>query len=122
MLRFHNDRLHNLRLLTLIVLLFYFTPNCNLSVNYHIFVFFFLKRDIKYISSLVTDNITETAPLMLKIFASNKPLYASLYLSYTTKSQLLTNPRKRPFENIVGKGENVGNQHFLLFPQCPLAF
>ena len=21
-------------------------------------------------------------------------------------------------ENIVGKGENVGNQHFLLFPQC----
>ena len=23
-----------------------------------------------------------------------------------------------PFENIVGKGENAGNQHFLLFPQC----
>ena len=22
----------------------------------------------------------------------------------------------RPFENIVGKGENGGNQHFLLFP------
>ena len=21
------------------------------------------------------------------------------------------------FENIVGKGENAGNQHFLLFPQ-----
>ena len=21
-------------------------------------------------------------------------------------------------ENIVGKGENVGYQHFLLFPQC----
>ena len=26
--------------------------------------------------------------------------------------------RKKPFENIVGKGENAGNQHFLLFPQC----
>ena len=25
---------------------------------------------------------------------------------------------KKPFENIVGKGENAGNQHFLLFPQC----
>ena len=25
---------------------------------------------------------------------------------------------KRPFENIVGKGENAGNRHFLLFPQC----
>ena len=21
-------------------------------------------------------------------------------------------------ENIMGKGENAGNQHFLLFPQC----
>ena len=26
--------------------------------------------------------------------------------------------RKNPFENTVGKGENAGNQHFLLFPQC----
>ena len=25
---------------------------------------------------------------------------------------------KNPFENIVGKGENAGNQHFGLFPQC----
>ena len=24
---------------------------------------------------------------------------------------------KKAFENIVGKGENAGNQHFLLFPQ-----
>ena len=24
--------------------------------------------------------------------------------------------RKKPFENTVGKGENAGNQHFLLFP------
>ena len=26
------------------------------------------------------------------------------------------------FENIVGKGENAGYQHFLLFPQCFLPF
>ena len=25
---------------------------------------------------------------------------------------------KKPLEKIVGKGENAGNQHFLLFPQC----
>ena len=25
---------------------------------------------------------------------------------------------KKPFENIVGKGENAGDQHFLLFPEC----
>ena len=30
---------------------------------------------------------------------------------------LVTALKKRPFENIVGKGENAGNQHFLLFPQ-----
>ena len=26
--------------------------------------------------------------------------------------------RKKPFENIVGKGENAGKQHFLLCQQC----
>ena len=30
--------------------------------------------------------------------------------------------RKKNSENIVGKGENAGNQHFLLFPQCFLAY
>ena len=29
---------------------------------------------------------------------------------------------KKPFENIVGKGENAGNQHFLRFPPCFLLF
>ena len=35
-------------------------------------------------------------------------------------NQLLTTPRKKPFQNIVRKGENAGNQHFLLFPQYPI--
>ena len=30
--------------------------------------------------------------------------------------------RKIAFENIIGKGENAGNQHFLLFPLCLLHF
>ena len=30
--------------------------------------------------------------------------------------------RKKPLENIVRKGENAGNQHFLPFPQCFLPF
>ena len=29
---------------------------------------------------------------------------------------------KKPFENILGKGENAGNQHFLLFPKCFLLY
>ena len=40
-----------------------------------------------------------------------------------TQSKLLTTLlKKNPFENIVRKGENTGNQHFLLFPQCFLPF
>ena len=39
----------------------------------------------------------------------------------TTQSQLLMTLKKY-FENIVGKGENVGNQHFLFLPQCLLPF
>ena len=30
--------------------------------------------------------------------------------------------RKKAQENIVGKGENAGNKHFLLFSQCFLSF
>ena len=42
--------------------------------------------------------------------------------------ELLHNPdfvhpwKSKVFENILGKGENAGNQHFLLFPQCFLLF
>ena len=41
---------------------------------------------------------------------------------FPTQSRLLPSLKKNPFENIVGKGENTGNQHFLLFPQCFLLF
>ena len=37
-------------------------------------------------------------------------------------SRLLTTLDKKPFENIVEKGENAGYQHFLLFPQFFLLF
>ena len=30
------------------------------------------------------------------------------------------NGPKKAMDNTVGKGENAGNQHFLLFPQCCL--
>ena len=30
--------------------------------------------------------------------------------------------QKKTFKNIVGKEENAGNQHFLLFPQCFLPY
>ena len=30
--------------------------------------------------------------------------------------------KKKPFENIVGKEVNAGNQHFLLFPLCFISY
>ena len=42
--------------------------------------------------------------------------------NFTTESRLLKTQYKKPFENMVRKGENAGNQHFLLFPQCFLPF
>ena len=40
-------------------------------------------------------------------FAADKLNIAEVVLSVCNK-----------IENIVGKGENAGHQHFLLFPQC----
>ena len=34
------------------------------------------------------------------------------------RHRLLTSLKKNAFGNIIGKGENAGNQHFLLFPLC----
>ena len=43
-------------------------------------------------------------------------------LTYLPQYPLLTTLIKKAFKNIVEKGENAGNQHFLLFPQCFLPF
>ena len=43
---------------------------------------------------------------------SRNLLILILYHTMTTVTTLY----KKPFENIVGKGENAGNQHFLFFP------
>ena len=36
---------------------------------------------------------------------------------FTTQFRLSTTLKKKPFDTIVGKGENAGNQQFLLFPR-----
>ena len=42
----------------------------------------------------------------------------NMYELFTTQSRLLTTPTEKPFENIVGKGENAGYHHFLFISQC----
>ena len=54
-----------------------------------------------------------------KIGISGKGLTLKLY---TTLSRLITTLKEKALENTVGKVENAGNQHFLLFPQCFLLY
>ena len=60
----------------------------------------------------------------VRIKKSVQPFYCFEIRSFGNDSNLhhtnltFTNP----FENIVGKRENTGNQHFLLFPQCFLPY
>ena len=48
------------------------------------------------------------------------PSFYPLTLYHTIPT--LNDREKEAFENIVGKGENAGNQHFLLFPQFFIPF
>ena len=57
------------------------------------------------LNSLPNDKILDLSKL--KAFADNK--------RNVTETLKFVSSR---VENIVGKGENAGNQHFLLFPQC----
>ena len=40
----------------------------------------------------------------------------------TNQTPVSMTPRIKAFENIMGKGENAGDQHFHLLPQCFLSF
>ena len=52
--------------------------------------------------------------LLLGIFSFSQEVLCPLSLYHTIPT--FTTMRKKPLENIVGKGENAGSQHFLLFP------
>ena len=59
----------------------------------------------KAFNSLPNDIILDWSKL--KAFANDKIKIAEMMISLSDR-----------VENIVGKGENAGYQHFLLFPQC----
>ena len=68
------------------------------------------------------ENIKNTGIKIICVRLEPKEAFLEHYVYSTTKSRLLTTLQENPFENIVGKGENAGNQHFLFFPQCFLPF
>ena len=56
------------------------------------------------------------------ITAFNGPVQEAFLKTLWEKEKMLVTCKRGPFENNVGKGENAGNQHFLLFPECFLLF
>ena len=84
-----------------------------------------IKLNMTQIIEIVTDRIANIIGKEdnadYQIFQKEVSLL-KVVLPFTTESRLLTTPTERSFENILGKGENAGNQHFLLFPQCFLSF
>ena len=55
------------------------------------------------------------------MFSGGLASFEEVYL-FSPKSGLFMILTMKTFQNIVGKGENAGNQHFLLNPQCFLPF
>ena len=55
-------------------------------------------------------------------FSVGKVMFLTDFNHLPHNPDFLTPLEKKAFENIVEKGENAGNQHFLLFPQCFLLF
>ena len=59
--------------------------------------------------------------MFIKSLPSDKMLDLSKFKAFADDIRTATQKLKFTLErteNIVGKGENAGNQHFLLFPQC----
>ena len=60
---------------------------------------------------------------MLVFFARDMPAQTlETFTLYNTITTFKKDLKVNPFENMMGKGENAGNQYFLLFPQCFLPF
>ena len=58
----------------------------------------------------------------LKIGVVWERVYILFFLLFTAQSQALGTLKQNLVENIGGKGENAGNQHFLLFPKYFVPF
>ena len=72
------------------------------------------------LSNVCLYSVVETC--LKKEMIQNKPNSDSTINSDTTQTRILTTrTTKKPFENIVGKAQKAGNQHFLLFRDvfCP---
>ena len=91
--------------------------------------YFLLAKDKKMLLSSLTTKLSICHYSLKKGSAvtGKKSFTGAKYISecsnrftiYQSKSTLsFSCPKNKAFENILGKGENAGYQHFLLFPKC----
>ena len=72
---------------------------------------------VLYMINLTVHDLKDMGDVLLLVKVSNNENLGMDPLLVKTQSGLLTTQRKKIVENIVGRGENAGNQHFLLFQQ-----
>ena len=72
---------------------------------------FFFSQNIFY--PFKTNSIIQT---LMIFYAYDLDKSISCFTLYHTIPTFNDSPYRWPFKNIVGKGQNAGNKHFLLFP------
>ena len=87
----------------------------NFSISHS--VFYSIRSLYPHLSTFLTLYL-----YLLLNWKSLKVAYQVKGKHFITQSQHLTTLKEKAFENIVGRGENAGNSHFLLFPQCFLLY
>ena len=78
-----------------------------------------LSLDTKVITQIIMS--IETC-IMHKSSYIRVTLWQNEVYLFTTQSQLLMIHKRKALENTLGKGENAGSKHFLLFQQCLLLY
>ena len=91
--------------------------HCNSQLFLQEYILFSPENPSKYFKC-----ISDTTNLDLSILKACVKDKSNEAQFFTTKYPVLTTFLKKAFENIVGKGENAGHQHFFLFPLCFLFY
>ena len=82
-------------------------------IQFHVFSTFPFVLCLKIALKPICHTISKLVIAHSLIFSK----FSKSFDSFTTQCRLLTTLKKKPYEHIVGKGENAGSQYFLIFTQ-----
>ena len=94
---------------------------CTSNVSFSHNVFQSLLSQTRQKVSLCGKVFKDSLPRVYKAICLHVESYFFLLTHYHTMTNFDALGGK-PFVNIVGKEENAGNQHFVLYPQCFLSY